>query len=571
LSIGMNFIRVFELAQFLSLTHLWNTNILSIIMYNLLETIDIVLLFLYFAAVLLVGFYYSNREKTPTEYFLAGRNVGWLAIGSSLFATNISSEHFIGLAGSGASSGLAVGHFEWMACFIVLILGWVFAPFYLKAGVFTMPEFLERRFNKSSRIYLTTVSIVAYIMTKISVTLFAGGLLLHQILGWNMITSAIVMVIITGIYTIAGGLSAVIYTELIQTVVLISGALLLTIMGLGEVGGFRGLQAALPADFFQMFKPTNHPHFPWTGIIFGAPILAIWYWCTDQVIVQRVLSARNIQHARSGAVLAGFLKILPVFILILPGMIALVLFPGIKGDDAYLALIISKLLPPGVRGIVIAGLLAALMSSLASTFNSSSTLITMDIYRQFRPHANGREIVLIGRLATIALVILGILWVPLIRSISNHLFIYLQSVQAYISPPIAAVFIFGIFSKRINGRAAISALVSGGVLGAIRLLLEILCKRSLCDLGVFQWFAEMNFLHFAILLFIISAATMLIVSNFGNPPDQEQLQHVLFNGYKEKGSPVKDSSSEKKYWDHLNIAFSIVLVLTVLTLWGIFF
>jgi len=536
-----------------------------------LENIDIALLLLYFAVVMGIGLYYSNREKTPTEYFLAGRNVGWIAVGSSLFATNISSEHFIGLAGSGASSGLAVGHFEWLACFIVLVLGWIFVPFYLRSGVFTMPEFLERRFNKSSRIYLTTISIIAYILTKISVTLFAGGLLLHQILGWNMITSAIVMVIITGIYTIGGGLSAVIYTELIQTVVLIGGAIVLTVLGLGEVGGIGGLMKTLPPDFFHMFKSSGHPDFPWTGIVFGAPILAVWYWCTDQVIVQRVLSARNIRHARSGSILAGFLKILPVFILILPGMIALALFPGIKGDDAYLALIISHLLPVGTRGIVIASLLAALMSSLASTFNSSSTLITMDVYRHFRPNANGREIVLIGRLATTALVILGILWVPLIRSISNQLFIYLQSVQAYISPPIAAVFILGLFSTRVNGRAATWALVGGGLLGALRLIFEILSKKGLFILGSLQWFADMNYLHFAVFLFMVSALIMLIMSRFGEPPSGEQLKQVLRNGNAHRVPAIEKTGSSDKIWDRLNIIFSVVLVITVLSLWGVFF
>ena len=540
-------------------------------MYHYLENIDVVLLILYIAVVLVIGLYYSGREKTPTEYFLAGRNVGWIAVGSSLFATNISSEHFIGLAGSGASSGLAVGHFEWLACFIVLILGWVFVPFYLKSGVFTMPEFLERRFNSSSRMYLTTVSIIAYILTKISVTLFAGGLLLHQILGWNMITSAIVMVVITGIYTIAGGLSAVIYTELIQTVVMIGGAVILTLSGLNEVGGFQGLRTALPADYFHMFKPANHPEFPWTGIIFGAPILAVWYWCTDQVIVQRVLSAKNIQHARSGAIFAGFVKILPVFILILPGMIALALFPGIKGDEAYLALIVSKLLPVGVRGIVIAGLLAAMMSSLASTFNSSSTLITMDVYRKFRPNANGREIVLIGRLATTALVILGVLWVPLIRSISSHLFIYLQSVQAYISPPIAAVFIMGIISTRINGLAAMTALIGGGVLGALRLLLEILSKKGLFSFGPLQWFADMNYLHFAIFLFAVSIILMLVMSFFGEPPKEEQIRNMTITGNGKSKSIKEKIAAEDSHWNHLNIGFSVVLVLTILSLWGIFF
>ncbi len=540
-------------------------------MFGYLESLDVLLLLLYFGAVMLIGLYNSRKEKTPEEYFLAGRNVGWIAVGSSLFATNISSEHFIGLAGSGANSGLAVGHFEWLACLIVLVLGWFFVPFYLKSGVFTVPEFLERRFNKASRMYLTSVSIIAYILTKISVTLFAGGLLLHQILGWNMISSAIVMVVVTGIYTIAGGLSAVIYTELLQTVVLITGALLLTVFGLHEVGGFNGLKAALPADFFSMFKPISHPEFPWTGIVFGAPILAVWYWCTDQVIVQRVLSARNIQHARSGTILAGFLKILPVFILILPGLIALTLFPGISGDEAYLVLLISELLPVGVRGIVIAGLLAALMSSLASTFNSSSTLITMDFYLQFRPKATGRELVLIGRLATILLVLFGILWVPLIRSISNQLFIYLQSVQAYISPPIAAVFIFGVFSTRVNGKAATTTLFAGGALGAARLILEILTKKEILHLHRLEWFVSVNYLHFAIFLFVVSGLIMLTVSHFSARPDSKHLREITLNGGKKGLSLRRKLETNGSLWDRLNILFSIVLILTVGILWGVFF
>ncbi len=531
-----------------------------------LSDLDIVVLVIYFVVIMIIGLYFSRREKTPTEYFLAGRNVGWLAVGSSLFATNISSEHFIGLAGSGASSGLAVGHFEWLACFIVLVLAWIFVPYYLRTGVFTMPEFLERRFNRSSRMYLTSISIIAYILTKISVTLFAGGILLNQILGWNMITSAIVMVVITGIYTIAGGLSAVIYTELLQTVILIGGAALLTLLGLREVGGFQGLRASLPSDFFSMFKPANHAEFPWTGIIFGAPILAIWYWCTDQVIVQRVLSARNERHARSGVIFAGFLKILPVFILILPGLIAVALFPGIRGDEAFPALVVSHLLPTGVRGIVIAGLLAALMSSLASTFNSSSTLLTMDFYLHFRPSASGRELVLIGRLATTVLVIFGILWVPLIRTISSQLFIYLQSVQAYISPPIAAVFLVGIMSRRVNGLSAIWALVVGGIIGGARLILQILYKRGSIDLGSWTWFAEMNYLHFAIFLFLISIALMFIISFLTGKPRHlpEDLRRSLPTFRTAEKSP-------HRLWDTVNVVFSVLLIVIVLSLWGVFF
>lgn len=532
--------------------------------------LDFTVIVLYFILVLGIGIYFSRRAPDSTEYFLAGRSVGWIAIGASLFASNISSEHFIGLAGTGSSSGLAVGHFEWLAAFIVLLLGWVFVPFYLKSGVFTMPEFLERRYSRSSRMYLTSVSILAYVITKISVTLYAGGLLLHQILGWDMMTSAIVLIIVTGIYTIAGGLKAVIYTELMQTFILIGGAVALTVLGLNEVGGFSGLQAKLPPDFFNMFKAMDHPDFPWTGIIFGAPILGIWYWCTDQFIVQRVLSAKNINHARSGAILAGFLKILPVFILILPGLIAAALF-GTSGDEAYPTLVTSYLLPSGVKGIVIASLLAALMSSLSSVFNSTSTLFTMDFYKHFRPDSSEVELVLVGRLATTVMVVLGVLSVPLITMLSSQLFVYLQSVQAYISPPIAAVFLLGIFWQRANARGAISALGAGAVLGALRFILELMVKSGM-SLGAIEWYATMNFLHFAVFLFVISVGIIVIVSLATAAPNRERTLGLTYA----TASELQTDLSRKMdvldpRWNTINIIASIVLVLTIISLWIKFF
>lgn len=528
--------------------------------------IDFTVIILYFILVIGIGIYFSRRNSDSTEYFLAGRNVGWLAIGASLFASNISSEHFIGLAGTGSNSGLAVGHFEWLAAFMVLFLGWIFVPFYLKSGVFTMPEFLERRYGKASRMYLTSVSIVAYVITKISVTLFAGGLLLNKILGWDMMTSAIVLIVVTGIYTIAGGLSAVIYTELIQTFILIGGAVALTLLGLNEVGGFTGLQAKLPPEYFQMFKAFDHPEFPWTGIIFGAPILGIWYWCTDQFIVQRVLSAKNINHARSGAILAGFLKILPVFILVLPGLIAAALF-GTTGDEAYPTLVTSYLLPPGIKGVVIASLLAALMSSLASVFNSTSTLFTIDFYKNFRPNSSEVELVLVGRLATTVMVVLGVLSVPLITMLSGQLFVYLQSVQAYISPPIAAVFILGIFWERANAQGAISALGVGAVLGALRFALEILVKSG-TELGPMEWFATMNFLHFAVFLFVISVGVVATVSLMTAVPDKNRISGLTLATASEMQTDMSRRMDEQdSKWNRNNIIASVILVLSIFALW----
>lgn len=544
-------------------------------MFGNLAGLDLTLILLYFAGLFGVGFYFSRREKSSTDYFLAGRRVGWIAVGASLFASNISSEHFIGLAGSGATRGLAVGHFEWLACLIVLVLGWFFVPFYLKSGVFTMPEFLERRYSKSSRMYLTTVSIVAYVLTKISVTLFAGGLLLYEILGWDIATSAVVMVIVAGMYTIAGGLRAIVHVDVLQSSILILGAAILTLLGLNEVGGFSGLQQKLPPEFFSMFKPMSDPDFPWTGIVFGAPILGIWYWCTDQYIVQRVLGAKNIDHGTSGTILAGFLKILPVFILVLPGIIAVALLNDQNiGDNAFPALVAGGLLPPGIKGLVIASLLAALISSLASCFNSSSTLFTMDFYRHFRPDATERELVFVGRLATTALVVLGILWVPFIKYISSQIYIYLQSVQAYISPPIAAVFLIGLFWRRVNGKGAIWSLGIGAALGALRLIVELLHKAGHVGSPFLQRLAEINFLHFAIIIFAVSSAVLVVVSLFSEPPSLEKIAGITYgaqpSGY--KGAEAVPMVAETSLtWRKINIAFSVVLVLTVLTLWTIFF
>lgn len=524
--------------------------------------IDYLIVIFYILIVLIIGFYWKRRTRNSEEYFLAGRKVGWIAIGASLFATNISSEHFLGLAGTGSKSGLAVGHFEWLACLILLILGWVFAPFYIRSGVFTMPEFLEKRYNASSRYYLSIVSIISYVLTKISISLYAGGLLLKSVVGWNMYTSAIVIVLITGLYTILGGLSAVIYTDLFQMFVLIIGSIALTLIGLDKVGGWDNLVASTPPDFWNMFKPITHPDFPWTGIIFGAPILGLWYWCTDQYIVQRVLSAKNLTNAQSGSIFAGFLKILPVFVLVLPGVIAFALSNGqITGDQAY-PWLVTNLLPAGLKGLVVAGLLAALMSSLSAMFNSTSTLVTIDIYKKFKPDADEKSVVRFGRITTALMVLLGLNWIPFIGLLSDdRMYVYLQSVQAYISPPIAAIFLFGIFWKRVNGKGAISALLTGFVLGAVRLILEINNKIEPFQNEILQYIASINFLHYAIFLFLISIIVLVVVSLLTEKPNEEKIKDLIF---------TKHKMSESNKWKIVNVVMSIVLVITLLTLWWIF-
>jgi SSS family solute:Na+ symporter len=494
----------------------------------MLSNLDWAVLAGYFAVVFAVAFGVTRRRSTRESaegYFLSGRNSGWFIIGASLFASNIGSEHLVGLAGTAAASGVAVGQFEILASLILLLLGWFFVPFYLRSGVFTMPEFLERRYSPAARWYLAAVSIIAYVLTKISVTIFAGAIVFEALMGVDFWTGAFIVVVATGIYTVFGGLRAVMYTELLQMFVMIGGAVAVTLIGLDRIGGWDSMVAEAGPGFMDMWKPLSDPDFPWTGILLGAPILGVWYWCTDQFIVQRVLSARNVDEARRGAIFGGFLKVLPLFIFVVPGVIAYVLAQrgeiALTASDQALPVLIGTLLPAGLRGLVVAGLLAALMSSLSAVFNSCSTLITWDVYRKLRPDAHERQLVLVGQAATLVMVGFGLLWIPMMKLISGQLYQYLQSVQAYISPPIAAVFLLGIFWKRVNSSGAIAALLSGFVLGMARLVLE-LNRDSLGD-GMLGWYAGINFLHFAIFLFVVCAAVLVAVSLATPPPDEEQV------------------------------------------------
>lgn len=475
---------------------------------------SLVILGYFVVTLLMVGYHFRDKDQNSLDYFLANRNLGWIAVGMSIFATNISSEHIVGLAGAGASRGLAVGQFEWFAIFILLLLGWFIAPLMLKMGIFTVPQMFEMRFDRRSRLYLTYVSIIAYIITKLSLTIFAGGMLLRHVLGWDLFTSAVVMVLLTGIYTVTGGMVSVVRTQIFQGIVIIAGSLILTLYGLHEVGGISGLTEKLPHDYFVLFKPATDPDFPWTGILFGAPVIAIWYWCIDQYIVQRILSAKSIEDARRGSIFSAFLKILPVFIFVVPGLIAVALYPEVRGDDAFPFLVTSSLLPSGVKGLVVAGLIAALMSSLASVFHSTATLYTFDIYKPKHPEASDRKLVLVGRLAATVTVIFAILWVPLIKVISSGVYVYLQSIQAIIAPPIAAVFLLGLFWQGANAQGAFVTLVSGGLIGLVRLFAEILVLNGIVANPALEYLAGINYLHFAIFLFTISTLTMVAVSRF---------------------------------------------------------
>ncbi len=530
-----------------------------------LLTIDIVVIVGYFILVFAIAAWATIKEKvnaSSSDYFLGGRNLGWFVIGASLFASNIGSEHLVGLAGTGASSGVAVAQFEIIAGFMLLLLGWIFVPFYLKSGVFTMPEFLEKRYSTGARNYLSWMSIIAYILTKISVTIFAGAIVFTAI-GVEFWTGAIIVVVATGVYTVFGGLKAVLYTDMIQMFVLIGGSLAVTFFGLQELGGWGALQEGVGDGFMSMWKPMNDPDFPWTGILFGAPILGVWYWCTDQYIVQRVLSARNIENARKGTIFGGFLKMLPLFLFVVPGVIAYALSQKgvftMEDSDQALIVMVKNMVPAGVRGLVIAGLLAALMSSLSSVFNSCSTLFTIDIYKRWKPESSEKKLVRIGQMATLIMVVIGLIWIPIMERISGQLYTYLQTVQAYISPPIAAVFLLGIFFKRLNAKGAIASLWTGFALGMGLLVLDVF-KASLPEFLVS--IISVNFLHLAIFLFVICSGVLIAVSLMTDKPAPESVEGITY----EKGALAATGDSGRKQ----DLVLTVILIAIIFGLWFYF-
>lgn len=542
-----------------------------------MQPIDWVIIVAYFIAVFGVALWVTrpkaHTRDTSAGYFLAGRNAGWFVIGASLFASNIGSEHLVGLAGAGYDSGVALGQYEVQASLILLLLGWLFVPFYLRSTVYTMPEFLERRYSPAARWYLAVISVIGYILTKISVTLFAGGIVFESLLNINFWWGAAILVVATGIYTILGGLRAVLYTDMLQAFVLLFGGACILFIGLDRVGGWGQMAELAGSAHMSMWKPMTHPDFPWTGIIFGAPIVAVWYWCTDQFIVQRVLSAANVHQARIGTIFAGYLKQSALFLFVIPGLIALALVKQgqleMTGDSnsAYPTLIL-KLLPAGLTGLVFAGLLAALMSSLSSVFNSCSTLVTMDIYKKLHPESSERRLVIVGQIATVAMIVLGLAWIPFMRHISDALYTYLQSVQAYISPPIAAVFLLGVFWKRVNAKGAMVSLVAGFLLGMGRLFLEINKENILLRFGeasLLYQYTTMNFMHVAVFLFIVCVALLIGVSLCTRPESDEQLEGLTFQTTDRVKELALHAGTTRQRT--LQILFSAGVVAVVIAVW----
>jgi len=575
-----------------------------------LEAADWIAIAAYFTTILLVAWWVILRSKdTADDYFLAGRNLGWWVVGASIFASNIGSEHLVGLAGSGCTDGVAMAHYE-LHAWCLLVLAWVFVPFYARSKVFTMPEFLERRFSASSRWVLSLISLVGYVLTKIAVGVFAGGVVFRTLLpevrldlGFVVMNSfwigSFLVIILTGAYTILGGLRAVVYTDAIQTVVLVLGSAFVTVFGLKALGGWDELRSVCGSDMFNLWKPlipqgmegTWQPvmtdtkmawyfngNYPWLGMLFCAPIIGLWYWCTDQYIVQRALGAPNEQQARRGSIWAAFLKLLPVFIFIIPGMICFALAKSGKVAElrealytagaldnekcqAAFPLLVKSVLPAGIRGLVVAGLLAALMSSLSSVFNASSTLFTMDFYSKLRPAVSQHKLVWIGRLATTVMVLIGLLWVPVIQG-ARGLYHYLQAVQGYLAPPIFVVFFLGIFSKRLNSKGCLAALVVGFLLGVFRLAVDTPVKLGedfQYEQGSFLWIvSNIYFQYYSVLIFLVCVLVMVVVSLCTASPSYERISGLTYATLNDEHRRESRSS-----WDWRDIAASLVVVAVI--------
>lgn len=575
---------------------------------NFITGLDWIVVLFYFAIIAGVSWWAMKKKKDSAEdYFLGGRHLGWFIIGASIFASNIGSEHLVGLAGSGATDGVALAHYE-LHAWCLLVLGWVMVPFYMRSKVFTMPEFLERRFSPHARTVLSVISLIAYILTKIAVGIFAGGIVFSVLLpevnflGLDSFwVGSILVIVLTGIYTILGGLRAVAYTEAIQTIVLIIGSLLVTWFGLKELGGWDRLREIAGSEMFNLWKPLVpngmestwapvkesgrlawyfNDNYPWLGMLFCAPIIGLWYWCTDQYIVQRTLGAPNEQQARRGSIFAGLLKLLPVFIFIIPGLICFALAKSgqntaiqsalmdaqgnVIRENAQQAfpLLVINILPVGVRGIVVAGLLAALMSSLAGVFNASSTLFTMDFYSRFRPNATQSQLVRIGRIATAVMVVIGLLWIPVIQG-GKGLYDYLQGIQAYLAPPIFVVFFFGIFMKRLNAAGCLATLIGGFAMGLFRLAVDTPVKLftdfSYAE-GSFLWIVNnIFFQYYSLLITIVCIIIMIAVSYATKEPDYARISGLTY-----ATRTAEDKRATRASWTARDVLTSLLVIALIL-------
>lgn len=571
-----------------------------------MELLDWIVIGLFGLALIgIIAWVFRQKEETSGDYFLAGRDATWIAIGASIFASNIGSEHLIGLAGAGASSGMAMAHWEiqgWM----ILVLGWVFVPFYSRSMVTTMPEFLERRYNKESRSLLSIISLVSYVLTKVAVTVYAGGLVFKEVFGIETIwgidffwISAIGLVLLTAIYTVIGGMKSVLYTSVLQTPILLIGSLIIVVLGLRALGGWDEMMRITSAvevnnygdTMTNLIRSNRDENFPWLGVFIGSAVIGFWYWCTDQFIVQRVLSGKDETQSRRGTIFGAYLKLTPVFLFMIPGMIAFamaqkgVVINGqaftLSSSDAAFPTLVATLLPAGVKGLVVCGILAALMSSLASLFNSSAMLFTIDFYKKYKPTATEKKLLNVGRIATVVVVVLGILWIPVMRSIGDVLYTYLQDVQSVLAPGIAAAFLLGILSTRPTPKGGMWGMIAGFVIGIMRIGAKVVyttlskgagysdVKLWAAETGVnnpfYNLFYDVNWLFFSGGMLAFSILVILLVSRFTEAAPAAQIQGLTFGS-----SNADQRAATRASWNHWDI-FHTVVILGLTTAFYIYF
>lgn len=552
-----------------------------------MQLLDWIVIALFFVALVgIIWWVVRQKQNNAADYFLGGKDATWIAIGASIFASNIGSEHLIGLAGSGAASGMAMAHWEiqgWM----ILILGWVFVPFYSRSMVYTMPEFLERRYNSASRTILSLISLISYVLTKVAVTVYAGGLVFQQVFGIDTLwgidffwIAAIGLVLITALYTIFGGMKSVLYTSVLQTPILLLGSLIILVLGLKELGGWDQMMSVCSQvkvneygdTMTNLIRDNRDAQFPWLGALIGSAVIGFWYWCTDQYIVQRVLSGKNERESRRGTIFGAYLKLLPVFLFLIPGMIAFALHQqsgsflpllanGNLNTDAAFPTLVAKLLPAGVKGLIVCGILAALMSSLASLFNSSAALFTIDFYQRYRPNTDPKKLVRIGQAATVVIVVLGILWIPIMRSIGDVLYLYLQDVQSVLAPGIAAAFLMGICWKRTSAQGGMWALISGLVIGLCRLGAKIYYSNAGVVPGgdTSNWFQylfyDCNWLFFCGWMLVFCLVVAIVVSLFTQKPDEAKIQGLVFGT-----STAEQRAATRASWNHWDIIHTVIIL-----------
>ena len=574
-----------------------------------MTALDWTMILAYFALLAGVVVFTMRRKRIETEkdLFLGGRSVGWLAIGASIFAANIGSEHLIGLAGQGALTGLSMAHWEFHA-WVLVMMSWVFLPFYYNSGVSTMPEFLERRFGPKARWILSLVSLAAYVLTKISVTVYAGALFFEVMMpevsltiGGTVVSSfwigAVLTVVLAGVYSSIGGLSAVVYTDLVQTFIILAGTLSVTGFALYHLGNSGvpladGATAHGIADGWAVLKQTikstgnveqfglwhslSHNSLPWLGVVVASVTIGVWYWCTDQFIIQRTLAARNLTNARRGALWGGFLKLAPVFLFLVPGMLGFALHHnhvvvngaqfaiplkegGALNGDAVFPTLVQSLLPVGFRGLVVAGMIAALMSSLASLFNSVSTLFTVDVYQKLKPEASQRRLVTIGRVTTVSMTALGLLWLPIMKSIAGGgLYKYIQAVQSFLAPPIVAVFVLGLFWKRMNLKGAVWGLSVGFILGMAKLAANALW-------GGTEGCAFIPDFYFSGILLALSIGIVIVASLMAPAPDAAHLDGLNFSCLSSEYRKMNRES-----WNWVDVVASLIVLGCVVAAYAYF-